>query len=260
MRRLGGGLVMGAALMAAAIAQPAPVDGKRHDSPRIALALSGGGARGIAHVGVLKVLEELRVPVHCIVGTSMGAIVGGTYAAGRSTQEMETIVLAADWAEIFRDSPPRRETAVRRKIDDYKPLFGFEVGLRDGSLALPKGLIAGVSIESFFREMTQPAAAITDFDKLPVPFRAWPRISRRAPRWCSTRATSRRRCAPACRSRERSHRSRSAAACWSTAAWRTTCRSRRRVDSAATSSSPSTSPRRRCGATRSRRRAASRCR
>lgn len=141
-------------------------------TPRIALALSGGGARGIAHVGVLKVLEELRVPVHCIVGTSMGAIVGGTYAAGRSVAAMEDIVLAADWAEIFRDNPPRRETAVRRKLDDFKPLFGFEVGIRDGSLALPIGVIAGVSIESFFREMAQPAAAITDFNKLPVPFRA----------------------------------------------------------------------------------------
>src|SRR5512137_420446 len=172
MRRLALGVLAGVALVASAVAQPAPVDARRTDSPRIALALSGGGARGIAHVGVLKVLEELRVPVHCVVGTSMGAIVGGTFAAGRSTQEMEASVLAADWVEIFRDRPPRRETAVRRKIDDFKPLFGFEVGLRDGSVALPKGVIAGVSIESFFREMAQPAAEISDFDKLPVPFRA----------------------------------------------------------------------------------------
>jgi NTE family protein len=159
-------------LLATHAAQAAPSTNAPPDSPRIALALSGGGARGIAHVGVLKALEELRVPVHCVVGTSMGAIVGGTFAAGRSTQEMETSVLAADWVEIFRDRPPRRETAVRRKIDDYKPLFGFELGLRDGSVALPKGVIAGVSIESFFREMAQPAAEISDFDKLPVPFRA----------------------------------------------------------------------------------------
>ncbi|MCA3219310.1 MAG: patatin-like phospholipase family protein [Burkholderiales bacterium] len=146
---------------------------RQHDAaPRIALALSGGGARGIAHVGVLKVLEELRVPVHCVVGTSMGAIVGGTFAAGRSTSEMEAIVLAANWPEIFRDRPPRREMAVRRKIDEYKPLFGFELGLRDGALVAPKGLIAGVSIESFFREMAQPAADVSDFDRLPVPFRA----------------------------------------------------------------------------------------
>ena len=172
MQRLGCGLLAGAMLLAPAFAQTAPSTPARPDSPRIALALSGGGARGIAHVGVLKVLEELRVPVHCVVGTSMGAIVGGTFAAGRSSQEMEAIVLAADWTEIFRDTPPRRERAVRRKIDDFKPLFGFEVGLRDGSVALPKGVIAGVSIESFFREMVQPAAEISDFDKLPVPYRA----------------------------------------------------------------------------------------
>jgi NTE family protein len=159
-------------VLATTVAQAAPSNSGPPDSPRIALALSGGGARGIAHVGVLKALEELRVPVHCVVGTSMGAIVGGTFAAGRSMQEMESIVLAADWSEIFRDAPPRRETAVRRKVDDYKPLFGFELGLRDGAVALPKGVIAGVSIESFFRQMAQPAAEVTDFDKLPVPFRA----------------------------------------------------------------------------------------
>lgn len=161
--------------LAASAAPPAPDEaGPRatQPAPRIALALSGGGARGIAHVGVLKVLEELHVPVHCVVGTSMGAIVGGTYAAGRSVASMEAIVLEADWAEIFRDNPPRRETAVRRKLDDYKPLFGFELGVRDGALALPFGLIAGVSIESFFREMAQPAAGIADFNQLPVPFRA----------------------------------------------------------------------------------------
>jgi NTE family protein len=141
-------------------------------SPRIGLALSGGGARGIAHVGVLKVLEELRVPIHCVTGTSMGAIVGGTFAAGRPPAEMEQIVLAADWAGIFRDQPPRDEIAVRRKIDDYKTLFRAEFGVMDGGLALPKGVIAGVSIESFFRVLATPAFGITDFHKLPIPFRA----------------------------------------------------------------------------------------
>lgn len=161
--------------LAAIAAPPAPDEAASRASqpaPRIALALSGGGARGIAHVGVLKVLEELHVPVHCVVGTSMGAIVGGTYAAGRTIASMEAIVLEADWAEIFRDNPPRREKAVRRKLDDYKPLFGLELGVRDGALALPFGLIAGVSIESFFRDMAQPAAGIADFNELPVPFRA----------------------------------------------------------------------------------------
>jgi NTE family protein len=141
-------------------------------APRIGLALSGGGARGIAHVGVLKVLEEMRVPIHCVTGTSMGAIVGGTFASGRPPVEMEKIVLAADWDAIFRDRPPRDEIAVRRKVDDYKTLFAPEFGVKDGGLALPKGVIAGVSIESFFRVLATPSFGITDFRKLPIPFRA----------------------------------------------------------------------------------------
>lgn len=140
--------------------------------PRIGLALSGGGARGLAHVGVLKVLEEMRVPISCITGTSMGAIVGGTYASGRSADEMAKIVVAADWDGLFRDAPPRKEIAVRRKFDDYKTLFKPEFGVKDGSLSLPKGVIAGVSIEAFFRELATPAVGIGDFNKLPIPFRA----------------------------------------------------------------------------------------
>ena len=140
--------------------------------PRIGLALSGGGARGLAHVGVLKVLEEMRVPVSCITGTSMGAIVGGTYASGRSADEMAKIVVSARWDELFRDAPPRKEIAVRRKFDDYKTLFKPEFGVKDGSLSLPKGVIAGVSIEAFFRELATPAFGVGDFNKLPIPFRA----------------------------------------------------------------------------------------
>ncbi len=152
-------------------APPAPV-ASPPAAPRIGLALSGGGARGLAHVGVLKVLEELRVPIHCVTGTSMGAIVGGTFAAGTPPTEMEKIVLAADWNEIFRDRPPREEIAVRRKLDDYLTLFAPEFGVKDGGLALPKGVIAGVSIESFFRVLATPAFGISDFHKLPIPFRA----------------------------------------------------------------------------------------
>ncbi len=141
-------------------------------NPRIGLALSGGGARGIAHLGVLKVLEELRIPISCVTGTSMGAIVGATFAAGRSPAEMEKLVLEADWNVIFRDKPPRDEIAVRRKIDDYKTLFAPEFGVKDGALALPKGVLVGITIESFFRSMVTPAFDITDFRKLPIPFRA----------------------------------------------------------------------------------------
>jgi len=141
-------------------------------APRIGLALSGGGARGLAHAGVLKVLEELRIPIACVTGTSMGAIFAGAYAVGRSPTEIEQMVLATDWNEIFRDKPPRQEIASRRKVDDYKTLFAPEFGVKDGGLALPKGVIAGVSIEAFLRGVAQPAIGTTDFDKLPIPYRA----------------------------------------------------------------------------------------
>ena len=152
-------------------AQTVPV-GVPSMGPRVGLALSGGGARGIAHVGVLKVLDELRVPISCVTGTSMGAIVGATFASGRTPAEMEKLVLEANWEEIFRDKPPRGEIAVRRKIDDYKTLFAPEYGIKDGGLALPKGVLAGIAIESEFRSMVAPAFGITDFQQLPVPFRA----------------------------------------------------------------------------------------
>ena len=155
-----------------AIAAETPASAAPSTTPRVGLALSGGGARGIAHVGVLKVLDELRIPIHCVTGTSMGAIVGGTFAAGRTPQEMEKIVLDVNWDEVFRDKPPRDEIAIRRKIDDYRTLFAPEFGVKDGGLALPKGVLAGVAIESFFRTLSTPAFGITDFRKLPVPFAA----------------------------------------------------------------------------------------
>src|SRR5882672_11754676 len=119
---------------APALAQPAADPKPSATPPRIGLALSGGGARGLAHLGVLKVLEELRVPVHCVTGTSMGAIVGGAYAAGATAAELDEFVRKADWDDVFRDSPPRAEISTRRKIDDYKTLFAPEYGIRPGSL------------------------------------------------------------------------------------------------------------------------------
>jgi NTE family protein len=161
------------AVQPAALAADAPPPRAAGTPPRIGLALSGGGARGIAHVGVLKVLDEMRIPISCVTGTSMGSIVGGTFAVGTPPARLEELVLTANWAEIFRDKPPRDEISMRRKADDYKTLFAPEYGVRDGGLALPKGVIAGVSIEAFFRVLAQPAAGITDFRKLPIPFEAF---------------------------------------------------------------------------------------
>jgi NTE family protein len=140
--------------------------------PRIGLALSGGGARGAAHIGVLKVLDELRVPVDCIAGTSMGSVVGGAFAAGTTPAEMETVIARTDWNDVFTDRPPRAEIAIRRKQDDYKPLFAPEFGFRDGAILLPKGVVTGVTIESFLRYLTEQARDIQDFSQLPIPYRA----------------------------------------------------------------------------------------
>jgi NTE family protein len=157
---------------AASLAQQPPEAKPPAAAPRIGLALSGGGARGAAHIGVLKVLEELRVPVHCVAGTSFGAIVGGTFASGMSPRRLEEIVRTINWDDVFIDQPPREEISIRRKADDYKTLFAPEYGFRNWGLVFPKGLVAGVAIENFLRKLTAPAAGIDDFGKLPIPFRA----------------------------------------------------------------------------------------
>jgi len=86
--------------------------------PRIGVALSGGGARGLAHIGVLRVLEGLRVPIYCIAGTSMGSIVGGLYATGRSPDQIEAEMKRIDWIDPFNDRSPRPDLSYRRKQDD----------------------------------------------------------------------------------------------------------------------------------------------
>ncbi|MGE5237087.1 MAG: patatin-like phospholipase family protein [Acidobacteriota bacterium] len=140
--------------------------------PRVCLVLSGGGALGIAHIGVLKVLEELRVPVDCVVGTSMGAIIGGLYAAGYSPQELERLTTSLPWHEILADRPDRRRLPFRRKVDDLTYLTRWELGYSDGRLRMPAGVIAGQNLGVELRVLGLRAAGITDFDRLPLPFRA----------------------------------------------------------------------------------------
>lgn len=144
----------------------------RAPRPRVCLALSGGGARGVAHVGVLKVLEEMRIPVDCIAGTSMGAIVGGLYASGMSPESIERAFLDADWEDLFNDRPPRRNLPFRRKQDDDLPLFQFEMGIKKRGLVLPGGLVAGQKLDFLLKRLTLPVAAVEHFDELPIPFRA----------------------------------------------------------------------------------------
>jgi hypothetical protein len=189
-------------------------------TPRIGLVLSGGGARGLAHVGVLKVLEELRVPVHCITGTSMGAIVGGAYASESSAARLEQMVRQADWDVIFRDRPPRAEIASRRKVDDYKTLFAPEYGVKDGA---PRASSPASRSRRSSAGLPSQPSGLTISRRFPFPTAQLPPISRPGRRSSSIAAASAVPCAQACPSREGWRRWRSTGACWLTAASRTTC-------------------------------------
>jgi NTE family protein len=153
-----------------------PTDAPRAEEPaprpRVGLVLSGGGARGFAHVGVLEVLEEFRVPVDVIAGTSMGAVVGGLYAQGLSPRELVSVVEDIDWTTAFDDNPPRRELSFRRKRDDFDFLTNLRLYIKDWRIALPKGLIEGQKVTNILGELTLPAATVRDFDELAIPFRA----------------------------------------------------------------------------------------
>ena len=155
---------------APAYAAPA-VLGEEH-RPRIGLVLSGGGARGAAHIGVLKVLEQMRVPIDAIAGTSMGAVVGGLYASGLSARDIERIMTSLNWQDAFRDRPPREDLDLRRKQEDETFLVKFPLGVRGGHIVLPRGLIQGQRLTQTLRRLTLPVAHISNFDELPTPFRA----------------------------------------------------------------------------------------
>lgn len=141
------------------------------ERPQIGLVLSGGGARGIAHIGVLRVLEELRIPIDMIAGTSMGAIVGGAYAAGVSVDEMEQLIGDLDWVDLFRDTPPREFFSSRRKRDERANLIG-SVGVRGTDVLLPEGAISGQKLDLFLRDLVSLAETAENFDQLPIRFRA----------------------------------------------------------------------------------------
>ena len=142
------------------------------ERPRIGLVLSGGGARGAAHIGVLKVLEELRVPIDYIAGTSMGAIIGGLYASGMSAAEIEKALAEVDWADVLRDDTKRTELSFRRKLEDRDFLIRSDIGYRDGRVQMPTGLLQGQKLLLLLKRLTRPVAGIGDFDKLPIPYRA----------------------------------------------------------------------------------------
>jgi NTE family protein len=140
--------------------------------PRVCLVLSGGGARGAAHIGVLRVLEELRVPVDCVTGTSMGAVVGSAYATGLTIEEMEALLGKLTVDALFQERPPREERTIRRRQEESRNLFGPLIGITDdGGVVFPKGVFSGIRLETILRDIARVRGPV-EFDTLPIPFRA----------------------------------------------------------------------------------------
>jgi NTE family protein len=142
------------------------------ERPKIGLALGGGGARGCAHVGILRVLEELHVPIDYIAGTSAGAIVGGMYASGMTPDEIDRALTTTDWRDAFADRTRYKDLAYRRKEDDMRYPTVFEVGIHRGHLVLPGGLRSGQKLRFLLQWYLIPVSDIHDFSRLPVPFKA----------------------------------------------------------------------------------------
>jgi NTE family protein len=164
-------------LVASVLGSNAPVmalesDEKVSDRPRIGVALSGGGARGVSHIGVLRVLDEMRIPIDYIAGTSMGSIIAGLYASGMTPDEIESAVKEMDWEHIFSDDPPRQERSFRRKRDDDLYLVASKPGFREGELKFPTGAIQGQKFDLALRQLTMPVNDVTNFDDFYIPFRA----------------------------------------------------------------------------------------
>ncbi len=150
------------------LAEPASAEPEE----RIGLVLGGGGARGAAHVGVLRVLEAEGIAVDYIAGTSMGAIVGALYASGYRPDDIEQILKSIDWPATLRDNPPRRKQSMQRKLDQAMITSSLEVGVGREGVRLPLGLLQGQNLTLLLREFLLTAADIQHFDELPIPFRA----------------------------------------------------------------------------------------
>ena len=158
-----------ATAFAASTAEPAAAMAPQR--PKTCLVLSGGGARGIAHIGVLKVLEELRVPFDCVVGTSAGAIIGGGYASGATPEQIERAIRGADWDRLLSDRPRRADRSTYARELDRAHIGLTEVGAQGLNVLLPRAVVAGQFLQYFLQSLVAPAGR-GSFDALPIQFRA----------------------------------------------------------------------------------------
>lgn len=159
-------------MIPAAGAADAPSPAPAAKRPRVALVLSGGGARGFAHIGVLRVLHEMRVPVDLVVGTSMGSVVGGAYAAGATLQELEATARNTDWDRVVADRPARDDLAFRRREEDLLLPSRIEFGVSSKGASLPPGAAGNAALEAALDKLLPAGTRNTPVSQLPLPFRS----------------------------------------------------------------------------------------
>jgi NTE family protein len=172
---MAGKLVRGVALalLVACSAQAGAQAGAQGDTarrPRIGLVLGGGGARGTAHVGVLEVMQQLRVPVDCVAGTSMGSLIGGAWVSGLTPQEMTAKLSQVDWSDLFQDNPARAETNYRERRLDQTYYPGLELGVTPRGLQAAHGVVGGQKIKLFFNTLVGADRGERNIENLPLPF------------------------------------------------------------------------------------------
>lgn len=171
------GLMVAAALMPTVRAQERAVPAAEAPAaaaaararPRVGLVLGGGGARGAAHIGVLEVLDRLQVPVDCVAGTSMGALVAGAFAAGRSPASMREEMARAEWGDMFIDDPGYTELNVRNKRTLRRLLPGSELGYTERGVTSPPGVVSGQKIKLFFNRLVYAEQGEPQIEQLPLP-------------------------------------------------------------------------------------------
>ncbi|EPW7036414.1 patatin-like phospholipase family protein [Vibrio parahaemolyticus] len=157
------------------IATPSVAQVKNEDTPtrpKVAVVLAGGGAKGAAHIGVLKALEEMHIPVDIITGTSMGAYVGGLYATGMSADEIESFIYSVDWNSGYRDRVDRSQRRVRDKEYEDRYQITTDLGLRFGEVRAPTGVVQGQNMLRVLRETTGNLGRFESFDELAIPYRS----------------------------------------------------------------------------------------
>ena len=137
-------------------------------SPRIGLVLGGGGARGAAHIGVLEVLENLRIPISCVAGTSMGALIAGAYASGLSPTQMREAMGKADWSDMFIDSPEFSDIALRKKQIMRRYVPSTETGISSAGVKYTSGAVDGEKIKLFFNSLVGAGRSERLIERLPM--------------------------------------------------------------------------------------------